>query len=160
METNLSQKFNGVWFRSVSFWHWNVTEFLAYPVHFTIVWYGGHRCVTFKLEAMSMLGWSALEATYSLLLHLLDISFTAIVYCDHAVWLLVGVTDILTTLEKCIVDSNDDIIYCNVSTQVHGTISLSLSLLWVWSLSFWCMMWPRVQLQGRLTHLPRAMWNG
>ena len=35
---------------------------------------------------MSMLGWSALEATYSLLLHLLDISFTAIVYCDHAVW--------------------------------------------------------------------------
>ena len=75
-----------------------------------------------------MLGWSALEATYSLLLHLLDISFTAIVYCDHAVWLLVGVTDILTTLEKCIVDSNDDIIYCNVSTQVHVTISLSLSL--------------------------------
>lgn len=75
-----------------------------------------------------MLGWSALEATYSILLHLLDISFTAIVYCDHAVWLLVGVTDILTTLEKCIVDSNDDIIYCNVSTQVHVTISLSLSL--------------------------------
>ena len=75
-----------------------------------------------------MLGWSALEATYSLLLHLLDISFTAIVYYDHAVWLLVGVTDILTTLEKCIVDSNDDIIYCNVSTQVHVTISLSLSL--------------------------------
>lgn len=74
-----------------------------------------------------MLGWSALEATYSILLHLLDISFTAIVYCDHAVWLLVGVTDILTTLEKCIVDSNDDIIYCNVSTQVHVTISLSLS---------------------------------
>lgn len=69
-----------------------------------------------------------LEATYSILLHLLDISFTAIVYCDHAVWLLVGVTDILTTLEKCIVDSNDDIIYCNVSTQVHVTISLSLSL--------------------------------
>lgn len=127
METNLSQKFNGVWFRSVSFWHWNVTEFLAYPVHFTIVWYGGHRCVTFKLEAMSMLGWSALEATYSILLHLLDISFTAIVYCDHAVWLLVGVTDVLTTLEKCIVDSNDDIVYCNVSTQVHVTISLSLS---------------------------------
>lgn len=75
-----------------------------------------------------MLGWSALEATYSLLLHLLDISFTAIVHCDHVVWLLVGVTDILTTLEKCIVDSNDDIIYCNVSTQVHVTISLSLSL--------------------------------
>lgn len=75
-----------------------------------------------------MLGWSALEATYSILLHLLDISFTAIVYCDHAVWLLVWVTDILTTLEKCIVDSNDDIIYCNVSTQVHVTISLSLSL--------------------------------
>lgn len=74
-----------------------------------------------------MLGWSALEATYSILLHLLDISFTAIVYCDHAVWFLVGVTDILTTLEKCVVDSNDDIIYCNVSTQVHGTISLSLS---------------------------------
>ena len=72
-----------------------------------------------------MLGWSALEATYSILLHLLDISFTAIVYCDHAVWLLVGVTDILTTLEKCIVYSNDDIIYCNVSTQVHVTISLS-----------------------------------
>lgn len=72
-----------------------------------------------------MLGWSALEATYSILLHLLDISFTAIVYCDHAVWLLVGVTDILTTLEKCIVDSNDDIIYCNVCTQVHVTISLS-----------------------------------
>lgn len=69
-----------------------------------------------------------LEATYSILLHLLDISFTAIVYCDHAVWLLVGVTDILTTLEKCIVVSNDDIIYCNVSTQVHVTISLSLSL--------------------------------
>lgn len=130
METNLSQKFNGVWFRSVSFLHWNVTEFLAYPVHFTIVWYGGHRCVTFKLEAMSMLGWSALEATYSLLLHLLDISFTAIVYCDHAVWLLVGVTDVLTTLEKCIVDSNDDIIYCNVSlkcTLLFLSLSLSLS---------------------------------